>query len=79
MMGWHIECTWKYTNSLRTDFVNQLFPQNAKLRKPANVVNPYYARTMWVVSKGPTLLLQLQKTYPSTPTALCQMSRTEFG
>ena len=30
-------------NSLRTDFVDRHFSQNAKLRKQANVANPYYA------------------------------------
>ena len=53
-------------NSLRTDFVDRLFSQNTKLRKPANVVNPYYAQTTRAVSKGPTLFLRHQKTYLST-------------
>ena len=41
--------------------MDRLFAQNAKLGTRAIVVNPYYARTTWVVSKGPTLSKNLSK------------------
>ena len=55
-----MDCERVYLKMIQIDTTHtswtDLFSQNAKLRKPANVVNPYYAQTTWVISKGQTLL-----------------------